>query len=288
MAEVEPIIIDIKHPGTCQFCRNFDNKTKALLLPWRQNEGWWSCMECKDKATKRMQIVMDGRRIMGISAFPDWFRQHGLFAVKRSDNTLTEMFLVDFECEFSNNIGNVGNSEGRVRLSNNDIFVDMCTSDNKFFKQVALSNLYENNAALHDYGPIQFLYPSYVSNEAKIDWHAAAETASLKKKSIDVPEAPSADTVDGVDLVTDPTIDPMTDPDTAIVSESWPVTTLPDDAASSPPVEFVSDISPESSPLPQDNAASNDQETLCSQMVIDNTQDATVILESAHKAFRFW
>ena len=274
MTEVEPIIIDIKHPGTCQFCRNFDNKTKALLLPWRQNEGWWSCMECKDKATKRMQMVMDSRRIMGISAFPDWFREHGLFAVKRSDNTLTEMFLVDFECEFSNNIGNVGNSEGRVRLSNNDIFVDMCTPDNKFFKQVALCNLYENNAVLHDYGPIDFLYPSYVSNEAKTDWHAAAAMACLKKKFIDAPESQPV----RVDEA----------PSAANADTQQPQQQVALDTVVSTSNEFVSDISPEQSPSPHDNVTISGQEPAESQIIIDNTQDASVILEAAHKGFRFW
>lgn len=255
MAEVDPIIIDIKHPGACQFCRNFDNKTKALLMPWRQNEGWWSCIECKDKATKRMQTVMNSRRIMGISAFPDWFRQHGLFAVQRSDQTLAEMFLVDFECEFSNNIGNVGNSEGRVRLSNQDIFVDMCTPDNKFFKQVSLCSLYENNSSLLAHGAITFAFPSYVSTEAQHDWQQAADKAYAGKKNLPV--------------VTE----------AALPAEVEPVSVEPESTAVGESVVTESIIS--------QSAAYVGQATT-EHTVIDNTVDATVILHQAQNGFRFW
>jgi hypothetical protein len=261
MAEVDPIIIDIKHPGACQFCRNFDNKTKALLMPWRQNEGWWSCIECKDKATKRMQTVMNSRRIMGISAFPDWFRQHGLFAVQRSDQTLAEMFLVDFECEFSNNIGNAGNSEGRVRLSNQDIFVDMCTPDNKFFKQVSLCSLYENNSSLLAHGIITFSFPSYVSVEAQQDWQQAADKAYYGKKNLPV---------------------------------------LTENVIEAIPPSFQAEPALQESlqpPVSKEAEAELDAESIVSQSAailstehttVDNTVDATVILQQTQNEFRFW
>lgn len=197
---MDPVAIDLSHPQPCQFCTNLDNRTKALFLPWRKNEGWWSCMECKDVAMKRMTTVMSDRRIVGISALPSYVREWGLFTIKRSDNSNAEMVLVDFECEFSHNTENVNNSEGRVRLSTEaepEIYIDMCTVDNRYFKQVKLQNLLENNNELLDQNiDFKLTLPSYVDHGLQQEWHNAVQRAvsALKKKNllteVDEPESP--------------------------------------------------------------------------------------------------
>lgn len=184
---MDPVTIDLSDPQPCQFCTHLDNKTKALFLPWRRSEGWWSCMECKDAAMKRMSAVMSDRRIVGISALPAFLREWGLFNIKRSDNQIAEMVLIDFECEFSHNTENANNSEGRVRLSNDevpDIYIDMCTSDNRCFKQVKLQNILENNPELlQQNAEFKLTLPSYVTLQT--EWHAAAKRAvdEVKKKN---------------------------------------------------------------------------------------------------------
>lgn len=185
---MDPVVIDLSHPQPCQFCTNLDNRTKALFLPWRKNEGWWSCMECKEIAMKRMTNVMSERRIVGISALPSYVREWGLFTIKRSDNSNAEMVLVDFECEFSHNTENANNSEGRVRLSTEaepEIYIDMCTSDNRYFKQVKLQNLLENNTELLDID-FKLTLPSYVDTSLQQEWHNAVHRAvsTLKKKNL--------------------------------------------------------------------------------------------------------
>ncbi len=191
---MDPVAIDLSHPQPCQFCTHLDNRTKALFLPWRRSEGWWSCMECKDVAMKRMSTVMSERRIVGISALPAFFREWGLFTIKRSDNQPAEMVLVDFECEFSHNTENANNSEGRVRLSTDaepDIYVDMCTPDNRCFKQVKLQNILENNIELLDQNAdLKLTLPSYVTPALQQEWHAAVQraiTQSKKKNNIEDP-----------------------------------------------------------------------------------------------------
>jgi hypothetical protein len=183
---MDPVTIDLSDPQPCQFCTHLDNKTKALFLPWRRSEGWWSCMECKDAAMKRMSTVMSDRRIVGISALPAFLREWGLFNIKRSDNQIAEMVLIDFECEFSHNTENANNTEGRVRLSNDeepDIYIDMCTSDNRCFKQVKLQNILENNPELLEQNAdLKLTLPSYVSSTLQNDWHAAAKRAVDQNK----------------------------------------------------------------------------------------------------------
>jgi len=195
---MDPVVIDLSNPHPCQFCTHLDNRTKALFLPWRRSEGWWSCMECKDIAMKRMSSVMSDRRIVGVSALPSFVREWGLFTVMRSDQQPAEMVLVDFECEFSHNTENANNSEGRVRLSADDepeIFIDMCTTDNRCFKQVKLQNLLENNPELleqpHDF---KLVLPSYVSSTMQQEWTAAVQraiTQSKKKNKLTPPSSPA-------------------------------------------------------------------------------------------------
>lgn len=192
---MDPVVIDLAHPQPCQFCKHLDNRTKALFLPWRRSEGWWSCMECKDLAMKRMSEVMSERRIVGIGALPAFVREWGLFNVKRSDNTTAEMVLVDFECEFSHNTENANNTEGRVRLSTEaepNIYIDMCTTDNRCFKQVKLQNILENNPELTDqHADFQLTLPSYVTPNLQQEWTAAVQRAmqeTKKKNNVDEPD----------------------------------------------------------------------------------------------------
>jgi hypothetical protein len=135
---------------------------------------------------KRMSTVMSDRRIVGISALPAFLREWGLFNIKRSDNQIAEMILIDFECEFSHNTENANNTEGRVRLSNDeepDIYIDMCTSDNRCFKQVKLQNILENNPELLEQNAdLKLTLPSYVSSTLQNEWHAAAKRAVDQNK----------------------------------------------------------------------------------------------------------
>ena len=50
----------------------------------------------------------------------------GLVFCARSDST-SDMIIVDFACEFSQNTDNGGTTDGRVRLSGGSVFIDMCT-----------------------------------------------------------------------------------------------------------------------------------------------------------------
>ena len=147
---------------------------------------------------KRMSEVMSERRIVGIGALPAFVREWGLFNVKRSDNQTAEMVLVDFECDFSHNTENANNTEGRVRLSLDaepDIYVDMCTPDNRCFKQVKLQNILENNAELIDqHSDFKLTLPSYVAPALQQEWHAAVARAiqeTKKKNNVTVERAAS-------------------------------------------------------------------------------------------------
>jgi hypothetical protein len=215
---MDPVAIDLANPQPCQFCPHLDNRTKALFLPWRRSEGWWSCIECKDVAMKRMGTVMSDRRIVGISALPAFVREWGLFIIKRSDHQVAEMVLVDFECEFSHNTENANNSEGRVRLSTDaepDIYIDMCTTDNRCFKQVKLQNILENNAELLEQAhEFCLTLPSYVAPALQPEWHAAVQRAisQIKKKNNVKPESPQPTEVSSVETAVPVEEDPTPTP----------------------------------------------------------------------------
>ena len=181
--------IDLSTPRPCQFpCNTPDAKTRPLLLPWRKCEGWWSCEDCAvTKGQKQMYTIMNKRRLIGSSCLPEWFKEWGLFSVRRSDSTLSDMIIVDFACEFSQNTDNGGTTDGRVRLSGGSVFIDMCTEGGLVFKQVQLQNLYENNPALYDNEIIKLEFPPYVDDESKREWSNAIQAAyeSGKKKICD-------------------------------------------------------------------------------------------------------
>ena len=104
--------------------------------------------------------MLDKRRILGTSALPEWFRDWGVFAVRRSNGKLCDMVIVDFECSFSKNKHNSEDAaDGRVRLSGGEIFVDMAElvddysgKEHRDYKQVSLGNIYENNPWLCEQG----------------------------------------------------------------------------------------------------------------------------------------
>ena len=184
--------IDLQNPQPCQFpCNDVNAKTRPMLLPWRNCEGWWSCDACAcTKAQAHMYAIMNKRKICGTGALPEWFREWGLFSVKRSNGSLTDMIIVDFPCAFSQNLDNGGtNTDGRIRLSEGAIFLDMCSEDQTIFKQVQLSNLYENNPGLYDNACLELDFPPYVDDASRLEWVGAVTRAyeQGKKKISDPP-----------------------------------------------------------------------------------------------------
>ena len=183
--------IDLSAPRPCQFpCSTPDAKTRPLLLPWRQCEGWWSCEACAvSKGQKQMYQIMNKRRIVGTSCLPEWFREWGLFNVRRSNNSITDMVIVDFQCEFSQNMAVGGTTDGRVRLSNGGVYIDFCTEDQTVFKQVSLQNLYESNPSLYDHDKIELAFPPYVDAASAKEWNDAITAAfeAGKKNFTDPP-----------------------------------------------------------------------------------------------------
>jgi hypothetical protein len=189
----EPTILVPGIHAPCAFCGRRDGVTE-LTLPWRkQNVGWWCCDQCVHTTGRQaLYTAMDTRRIVGISALPEWFMEHGIMNVCRSDGTLTPMQLIAIDCSFSCNEGNV-TSEGRVCLSRDaepKLYIDMMTVDEDddnetkttprppiLFKQVPLQNLYDNNPALLDHGPLQLRLPPWVSESSQHLWTAAVERA---------------------------------------------------------------------------------------------------------------
>ncbi len=148
-------------------------------------------MECKDKATRRMSTLMNDRRIIGIQALPDWFREWGLFSVLRSNGELSDMILIDFSNVFSQNsdYADEKSSGGRVRLTYDkepDIYLDMCSPDMRNFKQVKLQNVLENNPGLLDATTgFGFSFPSYVSSALQREWNESAQrSVQLAKKKV--------------------------------------------------------------------------------------------------------
>lgn len=205
---VPPIAIDINHPLTCQFCNVLGEETRALLLPWKDKEGWWSCVFCKDVATTCLARYMDGRYIIGISALPEWFREWGLFSVRRTNGELAEMVLVDVECDFCHNRDNEI-KEGRIRLTTTDdpeVYVDMTSVDNHSFKQVQLQNLYESNPTLLHMDLLELTFPHYVSLANREKWTTAVNRAifTAKKKLECMPDSPVSTHSETVDDSTAP------------------------------------------------------------------------------------
>ena len=132
-----------------------EESTQPLLLPWRDSEGWWTCAACaKTKAKTQVYALMDKRNIIGVSAFPEWFREWGLFSIRRTNNTLTDMVLIDFPCQFAQNESNAENTDGRLRLCEGKIYVDMASEDHRLFKQVPLDNILAENPSLYDNGEL--------------------------------------------------------------------------------------------------------------------------------------
>lgn len=208
--------IDLQNPQPCQFpCKDVNAKTSPMLLPWRCSEGWWVCDSCAvTKGQTHMYKIMRKRKIVGTGTLPEWFREWGLFSVKRSNGSLTDMVIVDFACSFSQNIDNGGQTDGRVRLSEGAIFIDMCSEDQLIFKQVQLSNLYENNPSLYDNDCIALTLPPYVDDEAKELWEAAVTAAyEAGKKKISEPPADELTDAESDDEVAEADAEEITDPD---------------------------------------------------------------------------
>jgi hypothetical protein len=213
MCDTPPQAIDVKSPKPCQFCDGTDMKTKALIMPWKRNEGWWSCMECKDKATRRMSTLMNDRRIIGIQALPDWFREWGLFSVLRSNGELSDMILIDFSNVFSQNSDYADEKSvgGRVRLTYDkepDIYLDMCSPDMRNFKQVKLQNVLENNPGLLDASAgFVFSFPSYVSSAMQREWNESAQRSiQLAKKKVSTAKESISEATDNESDVPEPIV----------------------------------------------------------------------------------
>jgi len=198
-------VLSLENPGACHYCDSVN--TRAILLPWKKCEGWWTCAACMDKAVAQMHEVMNRRRIVGTNVLPGWFRDRNTFAVQRSSGAVTAMSIVDFACEFSKNEHNGESTEGRVQLSGGQIFIDMFYEDDSAeggrqfkFKQVMLQNLYENNPELATAGAFVLALPRWVDATAGAEWVAAAERAVLAgKKKIELATEPDADETTDVD-----------------------------------------------------------------------------------------
>lgn len=194
--------LNLDDPGVCHYCDSVN--TRAVLLPWKASEGWWSCAACMDKVVAHMHKVMNQRRILGTNVLPEWFRRRGSFWVQRSGGSLTMMDIVDFVCDFSKNADNGDSTEGRVQLSSGHIFVDMYYEDERGtfrFKQVMLQNLYENNADMRE--EFELTLPKWVDKDARKEWHAAVLRAVVAgKKNIDLGTDPDASEVTDIECDT--------------------------------------------------------------------------------------
>lgn len=184
---------------TCSVCGGKE-KVVPLLMPWRKDEGWHTCQKesCKQKVTSRIYTMLDQRRVIGTLSLPDWFRDWGLFDVRRSDGSLSEMVLVDFACAFSKNEQHKMSAnvyEGRVKLHEDDLFIDMCNENHTAFKQVKLSNLYENNPDLLRQGKFVVNFPPYVTDESRKRWMSVIDNIlrEVKKKIEDPPATEDTD-----------------------------------------------------------------------------------------------
>lgn len=194
-------VLTLGSPGVCHYCDSVN--TRAILLPWKKCEGWWTCAACMDKAVAQMHAVMNKRRIVGTNVLPAWFRQRGTFVVQRSSGALSRMGVIDFACDFSRNEHNGDSTEGRVQLSNGHIFIDMFAENEETgefsCKQVKLQNLYENNPDLLA-GDFALDLPKWVDATARVEWdRAAARAVDAGKKKLEMEADPAADELTDVE-----------------------------------------------------------------------------------------
>lgn len=180
-------------PRPCAFCGTRDDVCR-LTMPWHKGDfGWWCCGRCRDgPGTAAMYKIMAKRRVVGVTALPEWFLEHQFFRVRRTNGSISLMKPSQFICNEDSSIF----EEGRLLLNKGDtpdIYLDMCTdSDDDIsavggvlpaksrlveHKQVALANLLQHNPELlkdHAEG-IQLRLPPWVS-EPQL-WQDAVDRA---------------------------------------------------------------------------------------------------------------
>ena len=208
-----PQIINVNVPEPCVVCSEHDSTLSPMLLPWRTSEGWWCCKSCTERLlVTRMYPTMNARRIIPTGALPEWFRSIGAFVVSRSSGALTKMAIVDFKCSFSQNEDNGPTTDGRVRLSNGKVYIDMCDETKTYFKQVTIDNLYQNNPEIASYGIVELEFPPYVSSKTQAEWRAAMLAAATAaelgdEETIKQVEAPVETTVAAVEVPVEAPVD---------------------------------------------------------------------------------
>jgi hypothetical protein len=218
----DPQSINVNVPEPCVVCAEHDNTLSPVLMPWRANEGWWCCQGCTQRLLQtRMYPTMNARRIIPTSSLPEWFRSIGSFNVCRSNGELTKMTIVDFKCSFSQNQDNGPTTDGRVRLSNGKVYIDMCDHTKLYFKQVTIDNLYQNNPKIASCGIVELEFPPYVTSETQAEWRAAmlaAATTADQPEPEPVAETDAAEPVAEPVAETDaaePVAEPVAEPDAA-------------------------------------------------------------------------
>ena len=213
--------VDLENPLPCDFCGSPDSS--PILMPWRRSEGWWTCGGCLKLATDRMYSALNARRIMGVSALPEWMLKVATFKVRRTNGRLSAMSIIDFPCDFSRNKENGDNTDGRVRLSNGDIFLDMCSEDGDDFKAVKLSNLYANNPAMYTHPILSFAFPPYVAPATRAEWdEAVVDAMTYGKKKLGLDDPPASEMTDTEDIETtveEPDRPPIEEPDRPPIEE---------------------------------------------------------------------
>lgn len=177
--------IDVSRGSPCIKCGVHNDELKAMLLPFRTHEGFWTCPKCVDKVSAELYSITEMRHLLTSASLPDWMKSE-TFDVSRSDGSVSKMKIVDFKNETCRNMKNAV-PDSRVQLDPKtfEIYLDMYKVDDKtVFKRVPITKLIEKN----NFSPkltFNLKYQKYITSKTKPLWEKAINKINDILKTVD-------------------------------------------------------------------------------------------------------